>query len=57
MGVLFRKRVRLGPFLAVNLSRSGLSWTAHLVLAGLLAWGGMWAWQHISDSLSAMGDR
>lgn len=35
MSILFRKRIRLGPFLAVNLSKSGMSWTAHL---------GPWSW-------------
>jgi len=35
VSILFRRRIRLGPFLAVNLSRSGLSWTAHL---------GPWSW-------------
>jgi Protein of unknown function (DUF4236) len=35
VSILFRKRLRLGPFLAVNLSKSGLSWTAHL---------GPWSW-------------
>lgn len=35
MSILFRKRIRFGPFLALNLSKSGLSWTAHL---------GPWSW-------------
>lgn len=35
MSILFRKRIRLGPFLTVNLSKSGISWTAHF---------GPWSW-------------
>lgn len=35
MSILFRKRIRLGPFLSANLSKSGISWTAHL---------GPWSW-------------